>query len=99
MDENVIERLQDAIAAFAVPLRMGEGFQEEAYETLCQELVACAHALCGVSVIPKRCASLLIELDPALNSTISWYLNDQDQLDRITHAIQNIYCLTLDCVS
>lgn len=73
MNDALAEDLERRSAAFAVPLRMGSGFDEGAYDALCAVLRDCAAEWRGRDVIPKRAANVLLDLVPSVAASAEFY--------------------------
>lgn len=96
MPDAEFDELDISVEQLSVPLRLGEGFHEPAYERLCAVLRRINDRFADSSEIPKRLAMALIELGPALESSLSLYHGSEEE--RLTKAIVDIYDLSLDCV-
>lgn len=87
--------LERAVERFAVPLRMGSGIDELAYADLCEALRSCATAWRGQDQIPKRAASMLAELFPAIEGCAGIY--DQDCASRVLECCVELHDLVMAC--
>src|SRR5262245_39614520 len=68
METDLVSRLEEAADRFVIPLRMNEGFDEQALLQLQEEIDRCGTAWRGASHVPKRAALILTELFPAIEA-------------------------------
>ncbi|MFF4806112.1 hypothetical protein ACFY1U_48385 [Streptomyces sp. NPDC001351] len=64
----MIGRLEEAADRFVIPLRMNEGFDEQALLQLQEEIDRCGTAWREENHVPKRAALILAELFPAIEA-------------------------------
>ncbi|MFJ9631499.1 hypothetical protein ACIRU8_27685 [Streptomyces sp. NPDC101175] len=64
---------------FVMPLRMNEGFDEQALLTLEEEIDCCGTAWKAADHVPKRAALILAELHPAIEACAWLYEGDMRQ--------------------
>jgi hypothetical protein len=70
---DVVTGLTDAWEAFAVPLRMRDGFDEAAFTALVSSLSACAREWDGADALPRRGVNVLVDILPTLEALIESY--------------------------
>jgi hypothetical protein len=73
MSNNICEDLHEASIAFLVPLRMGEGFDEEKYEHLCDLLRRCREEWLDLDHVPKLAVYVMLYLYPLINACVNIY--------------------------
>ncbi|WP_327399715.1 hypothetical protein OG194_05560 [Streptomyces sp. NBC_01288] len=84
METDLVSRLDEAATRFVIPLRMNEGFDEQALLRLQEEIDGCSTAWRNETHVPKRAALILAELHPAIEAC-AW-LYDGDVRQRIQEA-------------
>lgn len=84
METDVVSRLEEAADRFVVPLRMNEGFDEQALLRLHEEIDRCGTVWRGATQVPKRAALILAELAPSIEACA--YLYEGDARRRIQEA-------------
>ncbi|MEV6513727.1 hypothetical protein AB0M61_47440 [Streptomyces sp. NPDC051642] len=84
MEADLVSRLDEAATRFVIPLRMNEGFDEQALLRLQEEIDGCRTAWRNETCVPKRAALILAELHPAIEAC-AW-LYDGDVRQRIQEA-------------
>ncbi|MBK3647872.1 hypothetical protein [Streptomyces sp. MBT33] len=84
METDVVGRLEEAADRFVTPLRMNEGFDEQALHRLHAEIDRCGTEWRGATHVPKRAALILAELSPALQAC-AW-LYEEGMRQRIQEA-------------
>ncbi len=94
-----VRSLLSAAEAFLVPLRLGEGLQEQRLNDLCGVLRACAHEWACAAAIPKAAANVLVDLFPAIEACSYLASYDGDEAQRIRNAAQTIGDLVHACVA
>jgi len=62
MGNDLIGKLLAASEGFLVPLRMRDGFDEDAFSRLCEALRKCQEEWRTQDWIPKRAVSILVDL-------------------------------------
>lgn len=81
---ELTESLREAAERFMLPLRIGEGFDPDALDALCEQVDRCGRLWSGAPSVPKAAALILAELYPALDECAALH---QDPLRlRIVHA-------------
>jgi hypothetical protein len=95
--EPEVGALLVAADQFIVPLRMGEGIDEVAYDRLCGALHRCADAWRGRDAVPKRAANVLVDLYPAVEA--GSYMYGDDYLPTVLMAAEEIGHLARSCVA
>ncbi|MET7352809.1 hypothetical protein [Streptomyces mirabilis] len=68
METDLVSRLEEAANRFVIPLRMNEGFDEQALLQLQEEIDRCGTAWREGTHVPKRAALTLAELFPAIEA-------------------------------
>lgn len=81
MKEASVTQLVDAAEAFLVPLRMGEGLDEQALALLETAIDTFANQWRRDSMIPKSAASVLSEIWPSMEAASDLYPDERG--DRI----------------
>ncbi len=94
---EVVRHLFGTAMAFAVPLRAGEGFDESAFNALCDALQTCADEWAATDVIPKTAANLLVDLSTGIEASSFQYQGDDNK--KILHAADRIAFLVRECVA
>ena len=84
METDLVRRLDEAATRFVIPLRMNEGFDEQALLQLEEEIDRCGTEWRGATHVPKRAALILTELVPAIEA-YAW-LHEGDMRQRIQEA-------------
>ncbi|MFI6407245.1 hypothetical protein [Streptomyces sp. NPDC050548] len=84
MQTDLVGRLEEAADRFVVPLRMNEGFDEQALLKLGEEIDRCGTGWREATHVPKRAALILAELHPAIEAC-AW-LYEEDVRQRIQEA-------------
>ncbi|KAF5992998.1 hypothetical protein BOG92_015335 [Streptomyces sp. WAC00263] len=84
MEADLVGRLEEAANRFVIPLRMNEGFDEQALLQLQEEIDRCGTAWRECTHVPKRAALILAELCPAIEAC-AW-LYDGNMRQRIQGA-------------
>ncbi|SOE32611.1 hypothetical protein [Streptomyces sp. OK228] len=84
METGLVGRLEEAANRFVIPLRMNEGFDEQALLQLQEEIDRCGTAWRECTHVPKRAALILAELFPAIEAC-AW-LYDGNMRQRIQEA-------------
>ncbi|MFE0683780.1 hypothetical protein ACFW17_23575 [Streptomyces sp. NPDC058961] len=79
MDKELVSRLEETATRFVIPLRMNEGFDEQALLQLQEEIDRCGRAWRNEPHIPKRAALILAELSPAIEACAWLYGGDMRQ--------------------
>ncbi|WP_329351887.1 hypothetical protein OG226_41305 [Streptomyces sp. NBC_01261] len=79
METDLVSRLDEAATRFVVPLRMNEGFDEQAFLRLQEEIDRCGTAWRKEPHVPKRAALILAELHPAIEACAWLYEGDMRQ--------------------
>ncbi|MFD7537861.1 MULTISPECIES: hypothetical protein [unclassified Streptomyces] len=79
MDKDLVSRLEETATRFVIPLRMNEGFDEQALLQLQEEIDRCGRAWRNETHIPKRAALILAELSPAIEACAWLYEGDMRQ--------------------
>ncbi|MEV7322024.1 hypothetical protein [Streptomyces sp. NPDC093970] len=74
-----ISRLEEAANGFVMPLRMNEGFDEQALVELHREIGRCETAWRDATHVPKRAALILAELSPSIEACAWLYEGDMRQ--------------------
>lgn len=92
-----VSRLERASAAFYVPLRMKEGFNQAAYTELLSVLRDCRLAWAHREEIPKRAANVLVGLSLTVEASGDLYSEEDEK--RIRLAADKITELVRACVS
>ena len=96
MSSDAAQRLASAIERLAVPLRMGDGVDEQALDDLRRTLSDAAVRWRTEDVVPKRAAALLVELYPALVGTVDLY--EGGDAERIRNICEELLELSLECL-
>lgn len=96
---QTVATLLAASEAFDVPLRLGEGFDEQRFAHLCQALRACAQEWAEAEVIPKVAANVLVDLFPAIESCSYLPFYHGEEAQRIRDAAQTLGDLVRECVA
>jgi len=92
-----VEALIVAAEKLTVPLRMRQGLDEAAYDSLRQALRVCADAWRERDTVPKVAANVLVDLAPAIEA--SSYLYSDDYRARVQQAAVEIGDLVRACVA
>ncbi|MFG3283446.1 hypothetical protein [Streptomyces sp. NPDC048111] len=79
MDKDLVSRLEETATRFVIPLRMNEGFDEQALLQLQAEIDRCGRAWRNETHVPKREALILAELSPAIEACAWLYEGDMRQ--------------------
>ncbi|MFG2481136.1 hypothetical protein [Streptomyces fagopyri] len=79
METDLVSRLEEAANRFVIPLRMNEGFDEQALLQLQEEIDRCGTAWREGTHVPKRAALILAELSPAIEACAWLYEDDMRQ--------------------
>ncbi|MGQ4434421.1 hypothetical protein [Streptomyces sp. SAS_260] len=79
METDLVSRLEEAANHFVIPLRMNEGFDEQALLQLQEEIDGCGTAWREGTHVPKRAALILAELFPAIEACAWLYEGDMRQ--------------------
>ncbi|MEU9381349.1 hypothetical protein AB0D38_10260 [Streptomyces sp. NPDC048279] len=79
METDLASRLEEAADRFVIPLRMNEGFDEQALLQLREEIDRCGTAWREETHVPKRAALILAELHPAIEACVWLYEGDMRQ--------------------
>ncbi len=95
--QNILDDLDAAIESFTVPLRMGDGFDEENFQKLYAILRTCAETWADSDSIPKRAAVELFGLSSSIEAC--GYLYEGDAARRAKDAASTIYALTLEILA
>src|SRR5207302_666062 len=84
---------------FNVPLRLGEGFNEQHFNDLCTVLRFCAREWAQEPAIPKVAVNVLVDLFPAIESCshLAFYQGAESQ--HIRDAALMISDLVRECVA
>ena len=77
MMEVVVQQLVDAAEALLVPLRMGQGLDDQALANLELALDEFARQWRSEPLIPKRAASVLAEIWPAMEASSELYADER----------------------
>src|SRR4051812_30532744 len=96
---DTVRDLLRASEAFSVPLRLGDGLNEERFHELCDALRACAKEWASEPVIPKAAANVLVDLFPAIESCSHLPFYRGDDAQRIRDAALTISDLVRECVA
>ena len=82
--------LEQAWTEFDLGLRFREGFSEALFARLRSSLVTCAAAWRGQDAIPRRAASILVDIFPATEANASLYEGgDRDRVMDAAFALQD----------
>jgi len=92
-----VDALERTVTRFLVPLRTGDGLDDLALGDLSSALRNCAAAWQGRDMIPKRAASILAELFPAVEGCAAHY--DQDYARRILDSCIALHDLVVACTT
>ncbi|MER5559970.1 MULTISPECIES: hypothetical protein [unclassified Streptomyces] len=79
MEKDLVRRLEEAANRFVTPLRMNDGFDEQALLHLQEEIDRCGSAWRKETHVPKRAALILAELSPAIEACAWLYEGDMRQ--------------------
>ncbi|WP_329296852.1 hypothetical protein [Streptomyces pseudovenezuelae] len=79
METDLVSRLEGAADRFVMPLRMNEGFDEQALLQLQEEINRCGTVWKEEAHVPKRAALILAELHPAIEACAWLYEGDMRQ--------------------
>ena len=79
METDLVSRLEEAAHRFVIPLRMNEGFDEQALLQLKEEIDSCGTAWRKATHVPKRAALILAELFPSIEACAWLYEGDMRQ--------------------
>ncbi|AZP14996.1 hypothetical protein ACIGMX_38630 [Streptomyces aquilus] len=79
METDSVSRLEEAADRFVIPLRMNEGFNEQALLQLREEIDRCGTAWREETHVPKRAALILAELHPTIEACAWLYEGDMRQ--------------------
>mgnify|MGYP001563107340 CR=1 FL=1 len=60
-EQEILENLEQSYADFIVPLRMGEGLKEEAFDKFCEVLVECRSLWRNQERIPKLAVNIFVD--------------------------------------
>ena len=71
--DDILVRLEDAENAFYLPLRMGEGYNEENFQRLCQAIRNVNKYYAQSDMLPKKCVLLLVGLSSAIEGCKPFY--------------------------
>lgn len=97
MANNPLDALDESAETFTTGLRLGDGFDEEKFQSLCDALRACAELWAAEESIPKSAAMLLVDLWPSIQACS--YLYSGREADRIMKAADSIADLTRSALS
>ena len=70
---DVLTNLEQADTAFFVPLRMGEGFDQDKFHQLCQALRDVNDYYANSNVLPKQCVLQLLGMTSAIYGCMPLY--------------------------
>jgi len=87
---NQIERLESAMLAFLVPLRMGEGFQSAKFDVVCSAIKELNMDWKQQSVIPKAAAILFIDALAAMISSSHLYPPQTSYIQEKSDVLHNL---------
>lgn len=73
MSSDPVDELINASNAFLIPLRMGEGFDKLAFDSLIQAICSVHKAFLGEPNLPKLAVSVFIELPMAVDACKTFY--------------------------
>jgi hypothetical protein len=93
----LLDRLDAASAALHIPLRMGDGLCQEAFDELCAVLEETARAWSEADLVPKRAAGLMADLAPAIEACSDLY--DAEEAERVRVAADTIADLVRGCLA
>ena len=79
METDLVSRLEEAANRFVIPLRMNEGFDEQALLQLKEDIDHCGTAWREETHVPKRAALILAELFPAIEACAWLYEGEMRQ--------------------
>ena len=94
-DASLLEELEKRAAAFLIPLKDKEGFNEAAFQELCETLRHCAHYWADRKVLPKLAVNVFVEMNPWLVGCEALYATDIRQ--RMVDAEMELTDLMLSC--
>lgn len=79
METDLVSGLEEAADRFVIPLRMNEGFDEQALLQLQEQIDRCGTAWREEIHVPKRAALILAELHPAIEACAWLYEGNMRQ--------------------
>jgi hypothetical protein len=97
MSNDIGEDLHEAAIAFLVPLRMGEGFDDEKYEHLCDTLRRCREEWLDLEQVPKSAVEVMLYLFPLIEACMNIYKGAESQ--KVIKAAVYVNDLASDTVS
>src|SRR6266550_7679990 len=97
MQDSTVSDLLVAAEEFSSPLRAGVGFDENAFQHLCDVLGDLARQWSDSDSIPKLAANVLVDLWPGVQNCS--YLYEGDEANRIMKAADMIATLTREIVT
>ena len=96
IDKN-IDLLESSFSDFAVPLRMGVGFNDELFNKFCNIVKVCKEQWAHQECIPKRAVQLLVDIYPAMLSSSHFY--NESINEEINKGIDDVTDLIRDLLS
>ena len=95
-NNGAIDELESAWDAFSAPLRTRGGFHHAAFQQLCDALRACEAEWSSDATVPKRLASTLVDMAPAIEACSHLYSGEE--AEAIRHAADTAADLVRACV-
>ena len=92
---DLLDRLEETMVQFTVPLKQKEGFNDEAYHRLCSVLRECIAFWASSDAIPKKAVGAFVEVIPWLVGCEDIY--PESVKDKILDAEMEITDLLLQC--
>ncbi|MEU4365314.1 hypothetical protein [Promicromonospora sp. NPDC023987] len=96
MVTDPLTRLAEAWSAFDGSLRMGPGFDADAFDALKSALSACAVAWDGLDCIPRLGVNVIIDIFPATEANAALY--EGEAADRVMAAAYELHGLAGETV-
>jgi hypothetical protein len=97
MNTILLKELNVTYNKFIVPLRMGDGFDEESFLHFCHLVSKCANEWKDTNVIPKQAANIFIDAYSAMISITSLY--DENIAEKINQSADYMNDLIRQCVN
>lgn len=97
MTDDPVNRMVQAWATFDESLRMGNGFDEAAYDALTTALRVCANEWAELDAIPRLAANVLVDVFAATEANAALY--EGEAADRVTEAAYELHDLVGECVA
>lgn len=97
MTDNETRCMAEAWKAFDLSLRDGHGFNEIAFNELCEALRGCSAAWAGSDVIPRLAVNIMVDIFPSTEGNAELY--DAEVSEKIMESAYKLQELVWDCVA